>query len=162
MSSSRFLTGSCEKKMSSRGKLGEKGCSLHYPQGKRPIIGRKLARSTVNRTTSIITAWLSWFRWFPSVIELSFVGLMKVPKIMKSIKLQLCPSSVRCWAMLFSLFMFIHRMLQFFSGLSHVGIIKIAVLNWTRLQVSTSKCGPSAILSPRSSNYWLGSSQACV
>jgi len=43
------------KKISSRGKFGGKGGSFPYPQGKRAIKGRKLARSTVHRTTSNIS-----------------------------------------------------------------------------------------------------------
>jgi len=49
-SSSKVAVG---KKISSRGKLRGKGGNLPKPQGKMPIIGRKLARSTVRRTTSI-------------------------------------------------------------------------------------------------------------
>jgi len=40
------------KKISSREKFGGKWGSFAYPQGKRAIIGRKLVRSTVHRTTS--------------------------------------------------------------------------------------------------------------
>jgi len=35
---------------------------LTYPQGKRPIIGRKLARSTVRRITSLILVFLLFLR----------------------------------------------------------------------------------------------------
>jgi len=51
MSSSRLLEGVCEKNCH-RGEIGGKGGSLHYPQGKRPRIGRKLTRSTVHRATT--------------------------------------------------------------------------------------------------------------
>jgi len=37
------------------GNKGGKGGSLPLPQGKRPIIGRKTARSTVRRTTLVNT-----------------------------------------------------------------------------------------------------------
>jgi len=52
MLSSWFLTGCCEI-ISSKGKLGEKRGSLPLPQRKRPILGRKLARSTVRRITML-------------------------------------------------------------------------------------------------------------
>jgi len=40
-----FLTGCCEKNLIEE-EMGGKGGSLPLPQGKRPVIGRKLARST--------------------------------------------------------------------------------------------------------------------
>jgi len=39
------------------GEIGGKGRSSPFPQGKRPIIGGKLARSTVRRTTSVYFEW---------------------------------------------------------------------------------------------------------
>jgi len=51
MSSSRFLTGCCEKNLI-EGENGRKWGSLPEPQGKRPIIGRTLAKYTVRRYAS--------------------------------------------------------------------------------------------------------------
>jgi len=53
MSSIWFLTGCCEKNSHRGGDWGEKKRGKFAPaSGKRPITGRKLARSTFRRTTS--------------------------------------------------------------------------------------------------------------